>query len=82
MLIESDIVDETNQPEGKDKDEEKHRIDHPHEDLAEINLPVTVTVALAPCLGRDISRTLIGQALTLLIGRELHSVETSWFFMA
>ena len=33
------IVDETCQPEYQDEDEEKHRIDHPHEVLAEINLP-------------------------------------------
>ena len=43
------VVEETNEPEDEDKDEEKHRIDDPHEDLAEINLPVTLI--LAPCLG-------------------------------
>ena len=48
-ILENDVVDETNQPEDKDKDEEKHRIDHLHEDLAEINLPVSLI--LAPCLG-------------------------------
>ena len=48
-FIELYIVDETNQPEGEDKNEEKERIDHPHEELAETNPPVTLT--LAPCLG-------------------------------
>ena len=48
-ILKNGVVDETNQPEDKDKDEEKHRIDHPHEDLAEINLPVSLI--LAPCLG-------------------------------
>ena len=43
------VVDETNQPEDKDKDEEKHRIDDPNEDLAEINLPFSLI--LGPCLG-------------------------------
>ena len=48
-ILENDVVDETNQPEDEDKDEEKHRIDDPHEDLATINLPVPLI--LAPCLG-------------------------------
>ena len=48
-ILKNDVVDETNQPEDKDKDEEKHRIDDPDEDLAEINLPVSLI--LAPCLG-------------------------------
>ena len=48
-ILKNDIVDETNQPEDKDKDEEKHRIDDPDEGLAEINLPVSLI--LAPCLG-------------------------------
>ena len=48
-LIELYIVDETNQPEGEDKKKEKERIDHPHEELAETNLAVTLT--LGPCLG-------------------------------
>ena len=48
-MLEIDVVDETNQPEDKDKDKEKHRIDDLHEDLAEINLPVSLI--LAPCLG-------------------------------
>ena len=48
-ILKNDIVDETNQPEDKYKDEEKHRIDDPHEDMAEIYLPVTLI--LGPCLG-------------------------------
>ena len=48
-ILEKDEVDETDQPEDEDKDEEKHRIDDPHEGLAEINLPITLI--LAPCLG-------------------------------
>ena len=48
-ILKNGVVDETNQPEDKDKDEEKHRIDDLHEDLAEINLPVSLI--LAPCLG-------------------------------
>ena len=33
------VVDETNQPEDKNDDKEKYRIDHPDEDLPEIYLP-------------------------------------------
>ena len=43
------VVQETNHPEDEDKDEEKHRIDHSQEGLAEIYLPVTLI--LAPSLG-------------------------------
>ena len=39
MRILEKVVNETNQPEAEDKDDEKHRIDHPHENLAEIDLP-------------------------------------------
>ena len=48
-ILKNGVVDETNQPEDKDKDEEKHRIDDPDEGLAEINLPVSLI--LGPCLG-------------------------------
>ena len=48
-ILEIDVVDETDQPEDYDKGEEKHRIDHPHEGVAEIYFPVTLI--LAPCLG-------------------------------
>ena len=44
-ILEKDEVDETDQPEDEDKDEEKHWIDHPHEGLAEINLPVSLILA-------------------------------------
>ena len=43
------VVQETNHPEDEDKYEEKHRIDHSQEGLAEIYLPVTLI--LAPSLG-------------------------------
>ena len=36
MILQNDVVDETNQPEEKDKDEEKYGIDHPHEGLADL----------------------------------------------
>ena len=44
------IVDQANQPENNNKDEEKYRIDHPHEGLADFNLPVSLSLD-APCLG-------------------------------
>ena len=48
-ILKNDIVDETNQPEDKDKYEEKHSIDDPDEGLAETNLPVSLI--FGPCLG-------------------------------
>ena len=43
------VVDETNQPEDKNDDKEKYRIDHPHEVLPEIYL--SVFLILSPRLG-------------------------------
>ena len=48
-ILKNYVVNETNQPEDKDKDEEKNRIDHPHEGLTEIYLPVSLI--LSPGLG-------------------------------
>ena len=48
-ILGNHIVDKTNQPEDEDKEEEKDRIEHSHEGLAEINF--TVSLILAPCLG-------------------------------
>ena len=48
-ILEKYVVNETNQPEDKDKNDEKYGVDHSHEGLAVLNLPDTFF--FAPCPG-------------------------------
>ena len=49
FILDNEIIYQTNQPEDSDKNKEKQRIDHPQENLAVVNLPVSLV--LSPCLG-------------------------------
>ena len=48
-ILKKYVVNETNQPEDKDKNDEKYGVDHSHEGLAVLNLPDTFY--FAPCPG-------------------------------
>ena len=63
------VVDETNQPEDKDKNEEKYGIDHSYEHLTEINLPVSLI--LAPCLA-DRSLLAVSECVYVGLHEDVH----------
>ena len=50
-FLKNNVVNQANQPEDDDEGEEKYWIDHSHEHLAEIYLPVILLLTPRPDLG-------------------------------
>ena len=70
-ILQNYVVDETNEPVDNDKEEEKHRIDHPDEDPADINL---LSLILAPRqgLGDRSHLVFLSEVVSVGLNQDIH----------